>query len=67
MLVCARQESSLDVLTEAKYSPLREHKEWPLWWFEYAWPVGSDTIRTRSLVGGSEILGGGGRALRSYD
>jgi hypothetical protein len=33
-----------------------------LWWFEYAWPMGSATIRRCDHVG----EGGQGWALRSY-
>ena len=28
-----------------------------LWWFEYAWPMGSATIRRYGLVGGHGSLG----------
>jgi hypothetical protein len=34
-----------------------------LWWFEYAWPMGSSTVRGCGLVGGHESLSW---ALRSY-
>ena len=27
-----------------------------LWWFEYAWPIGSGTVRRCDLVGGSVSL-----------
>ena len=29
-----------------------------LWWFEYAWPIGSGTVRRCGLVGGSVSLWG---------
>ena len=30
-----------------------------VWWFEYAWPTGSGTIRRCGLVGGNVSLWGG--------
>ncbi|EDL89534.1 rCG42807, partial [Rattus norvegicus] len=35
-----------------------------MWWFEYAWPIGSSAIKRGGLVAGSASLCR--RALRSY-
>jgi hypothetical protein len=37
-----------------------------VWWFEYAWPMGSDTIRRCGLVGGSVSLWGWALEVSSY-
>lgn len=45
-------------------------KPWCLQWFEYACPVGSDTIRKGGLIGGialfEESCHCGGKSLRSH-
>jgi hypothetical protein len=39
---------------------LEPHSGWPatqpLWWFDYAWPMGSDNIRRCGLVGVGVVL-----------
>ena len=51
------QESTLSKVDPFQQFLLRSHTDL-VWWFEYAWPIRSGTVRRCSLVGGSVSLWG---------